>query len=348
VKVCITGGAGFIAAEFVRRFSASGIESVLFDVRPPNYPLNGIKFVSGDIRDASALTTSFIGCDAVLHLAAAHHDFGIADGEYFDVNERGMITVCAAADIAGIRNICFYSTVAVYGDASGQRTEKLMPMPVSPYGKSKLAAEHVLEKWSRAASDRAALVIRPTVTFGPGNFANMYSLIRQIDSGKFLPIGDGRNIKSLSYIVNIVDATLFLWNLQDPSGPRLGMNGAPQRNGFEVYNYIDKPDLTSGEIVDAIYRSLGKRPPPFRIPLPIAILLGLPFDLIIKLTGKNLPVSTARMRKLCVETKFEADRIAIAGYSPKVPLVDGIREMVEWYQREGKYQTPPPALHDGD
>jgi nucleoside-diphosphate-sugar epimerase len=242
----------------------------------------------------------------------------------------------------GIGQACFYSTVAVYGNAPEPRTEETAPQPISPYGESKLAAEKVFKAWTDGKSGRSCLVIRPTVTFGPRNFANMYSLIRQIDSGKFLPIGDGKNIKSLSYVENIVDATLYLWNLGG-SGPRLGSNGQPQPSGFGVFNYIDKPDLTSHQITVACYRGLGKRPPRITVPLGLAVLLGLPFDLAIKLTGKNLPISTARMKKLCTQTKFEADRVAAAGFKPKVPLEDGIDRMVKWYVKEGKHQTPSHA-----
>ena len=73
----------------------------------------------------------------------------------------------------------------------------------------------------------------------------MYSLIRQIHSGKYFRFGPGSNIKSLSYVENIVDATLFLKGLQDKKPNR-------EIEHFEIFNYIDKPDLTSTEISDTV------------------------------------------------------------------------------------------------
>jgi hypothetical protein len=74
----------------------------------------------------------------------------------------------------------------------------------------------------------------------------------------------------------------------------------------------------------------------------------VPFDIVIKLTGKNLPVSTARIKKLFVaQTKYEADKVLATGYTPKVPLAEGIDRMVRWYLETGKDESAvwhiPPA-----
>ncbi|MBZ0171939.1 MAG: hypothetical protein K8E66_06130, partial [Phycisphaerales bacterium] len=189
--------------------------------------------------------------------------------------------------------------------------------------------EEVFRTWTERGDGRRCLVIRPTVTFGVRNFANMYSLIRQVASGRYLEFGPGENIKSLSYVENIVDATLFL--LAKPEG---------QLRPFEVFNYIDKPDLTSRQITHAVYLSLGKPLPRFTLPMWVGLLLALPFDIAIALTGRNLPISSARLKKLYqVQTKFEADKLAEAGYTPKIPLTEGIDRMVKWYLREGRSQT---------
>lgn len=337
MKVCITGGAGFIASYFYPALRAAGHETVLLDlVEPTCRERGGARWIRGDIRDPKALAEAFGGCGAILHLAAAHHDFGIAYDEYFSVNEGGAKAICQAADACGIRNICFYSSVAVFGDAPEPRTEETEPLPTSPYGLSKLAGEKVFRQWTESGGGRTCLVIRPTVTFGPRNFANMYSLIRQIYRKRFLPVGDGSNVKSLSYVENIVQATLHLWNLGGEV--RFSVNRPSER--FDIYNYIDKPDLTSRQIVNACYEALGRRPSGLRIPLGLAVALGLPFDAVIKLTGKNLPISTSRIKKLCTPTRFEADKVRQQGFVPPVPLTEGIRRMVEWYVAEGRLLKP--------
>lgn len=335
--VCITGGSGFIGSYFYRALQDRGIGISILDLVAPTWDTKGNRVTIGDIRDTDALREAMNGADACLHLAAAHHDFGINHDEYFSVNEGGAKALCAALDEHGIKTVCFYSSVAVYGNAPEPRTVASIPEPFSPYGQSKLAAERVFHDWTKQDASRNCLIIRPTVTFGPGNYANMYSLIRQIHRRKFFPVGKGLNIKSLSYVENIVDATLYLWNLGN--SPRF----SKEADGCDTYNYIDKPDLNSHEIIDICYQTMNRRPPRFHMPLWLAILGGLPFDLIIKITGKNLPISTARIHKLCQQTKFEADKIAQCGFKAKVPLTDGIKRMVQWYLREGQHQ----AAHAG-
>ncbi|MEM7629271.1 MAG: NAD(P)-dependent oxidoreductase [Planctomycetota bacterium] len=343
MRILITGGSGFIAWYFHRDLAQFGHERVSFDlIDPPADQPEGAPFIRGDVRDPAAVRRALAnGIDTVVHLAAAHHDFGIEHDTYYDVNERGAEVLCDAMDEAGVKRCVFYSTVATYGDAPPPHEETSPTAPNSPYGGSKLKGEGVFERWTERGDDRRALIIRPTVTFGAHNFANMYSLIRQIHSGKYLRFGAGTNIKSLSYVENIVDATLFL------SGLKPGEQPTRELAPFEVVNYIDKPDYTSTQISDRVSAALGKKPAP-AVPYGVGMLAGLPFDAVIKLTGKNLPISTARIAKLFKhETKFEADKLRDLGYTPKVPLGEGIDKMVEWYLRTGKNEDAtwhqPPA-----
>jgi GlcNAc-P-P-Und epimerase len=248
--------------------------------------------------------------------------------------------VCQAMDDQGITQVCFYSTVAVYGSAPPPHHEEAAVAPVTAYGRSKLAGETVFRRWSERGGGRCCFVIRPTATIGARHFANMYSLIRQIDLGRFLPVGEGRNIKSLAYVENLVQATIALW-----------LEETPARQPFDVFNYIDKPDLTSAEIVTTIHEALGRRPPRMNVPYPLAMALAFPFDLAIGVTGRNLPISCERIRKLATaETKFEAEKISATGFRPRVSLKGGLTRMVEWYLAEGKdqqvpwYQPPASAM----
>jgi nucleoside-diphosphate-sugar epimerase len=334
VRILITGGGGFIARHFVERLTREGIALTLFDLAPPEWDPGSATVLLGDVRDPRALRQALVGgrCDAVLHLAAAHHDSGIAPETYYDVNEGGARTLCGVLDELSIRDVCFLSTVAVYGDAPEPRREDTPVRPTTAYGKSKLAAERVFQTWAGGAPGRRAVVIRPPVVFGAGNYANMYALIRQIDSGRFLQIGNGRNVKSLVYVENLVAATLLAWRRE----------GAP---AFEIVNVVDKPDLTSREIAEVLSRALGKAPPRHSIPLGLGLALGLPFDAFSLLTGRSLPVSTARIRKYAGEqTKFEADKLARLGFRAGVGLEEGLRRMVEWYHREGGGQPARPRL----
>lgn len=326
-KILITGGTGFIGAHFAPELLARDHALVLFDIYPPDplFPQLDYTFIQGDVRDPEALEAAMQGCDRVIHLAAAHHDFGISPATFESVNVQGARNVCAAMDRHGISDLCFFSTVAVYGDAAEPKSEATPPQPNTPYGITKLAAEEIFRHWTAQKPDRRTLVVRPTVTFGPGNYANMFSLIKQIDKGLYLQVGQGSNLKSLSYVGNIVDATMQLW-LERHS------------TGFEFYNYVCQPDLTSRQIAEHVFHALGKQPPSIQVPYPLARLLAAPFDGVIALTGRNLPVSSARVRKLALDqTKFESDKIRQAGFHQSTTLEQGIRNMVQWYQAVGKH-----------
>jgi len=334
VKICITGGSGFIGSWFCREYARRGVDVVIIDLVEPSGDQVHSRYVKGDVRDIEAVRDALAGCDAVLHLAAAHHDFGITEQTFFSVNKDGAAVLCQGMDEAGIRRICFYSTVAVYGTANPPLSELTPPQPVSHYGRSKLAGEKVLEAWTLTGDDRRCLVIRPTVTFGPHNFANMYSLIRQIDRKQFFQAGDASNIKSLSYIENIMAASLWLWE-------RIGEDDA-----FAVYNWVEKPDMDSAEISRTVADALGKNYR--RIPLFIALAMAKPFDVMIAITGRNFPVSSARVRKLFVDqTKFESDKAREAGFTPEISLAEGLQRMVKWYLEGGRDESAewnqPPA-----
>jgi len=332
MRLLITGGGGFIARHFIKRLSRERVPLTLYDRVVPDWDPGPVQVVRGDIRDRCPLLRAATRCDAVLHLAAAHHDSGISARTYYDVNEGGTRALCDVLDEAGISNVCFFSTVAVYGDSPEPRHEDAPTRPTGPYGESKLAAERVLEDWVARAPGRRVVIIRPPVVFGAGNYANMYSLIRQIDRGGFVQVGKGRNVKSLVYVENLVEATLLVW-LREASPP------------FEIVNVVDKPDLTSRQIAEILCQALGRPLPRRSIPLGLALALGLPFDALSWLTGRSLRISRARIRKYAAEqTKFEAEKLARLGFRATISLEEGLRRMVDWYHREGRRTPAQPRL----
>ena len=334
MTILITGGGGFIGTLAAKRLAARGTRVRILDchaARPNSLP-EGTDYRTGDVRDADAVRDALEGCDTIFHFAAAHHDAGIADATYFDVNEAGTRIVCEAAAEAGVQTLCFYSTVAVYGDAPEPRTEDTVPQPVGPYGKSKLAGESVVEAWVAEDAARRALVVRPTVVIGPGHAANVFTLARQIDRGRFLPVGTGANRKSLCHVDNLLAATLYLLDRDD-------------RPAYDVVNYVDKPDLSSREIVDTVYRALDRKPPRTHVPYALARAAAVPLDVLGAVLRRDLPVSGARIRKLAkAETTFEAERIREAGFEPSVPLAEGLRDYVAWYRAQDGAPRPAPRI----
>ncbi len=316
-RILLTGGSGFIGTHFHSVIPAP--EIINLDLNPPAIGTNAT-YIQGDIRQENDVRNAVKNnnIDLILSLAAKHHDFGVGHDEYFDTNEEGTAVICKVASENNIKRIIFFSSVAVYGIRSEISNEQMSPQPDSPYGASKLAGEKVLEKWAAEDAQRSVLIIRPTVVFGPYNMANMRNLIKQIDSGLYFHLGSASNVKSIAYVENLVAATLFLKEKMAP--------------GVTVYNYADEPQLTTRQIATAISEALGTRIK-LTVPKTIGIMFGLPFDIIIKLTGKNLPISTSRIKKLGTQTYHSAEKIFKAGFKPEYSTVDGLKKMVEWYRK---------------
>jgi nucleoside-diphosphate-sugar epimerase len=325
--ILLTGGSGFIGEYFQQYLPGSQL--INLDLRDPGFSYTST-FVKGDIRKQDDVRKSVAGkgVKTIISLAAKHHDFGIGHDEYFDTNEEGTEVICKVATEQNIKEIIFFSSVAVYGSNAEASTELTQPNPDSPYGASKLAGEKVLERWAAADKERKVLIIRPAVVFGANNMANMYNLIRQIDSGLYFHLGKADNIKSIGYVENVVLATMFLKERMKP--------------GVAIYNYADEPQLTTRQISDIIAEELQTKIR-MTVPKPLGIMLGLPFDVIIRITGKNLPVSSARIRKLGTQTLHSAAKIFNEGFQPIFSTTDGLKKMVAWYKEKTRSAISSPV-----
>lgn len=322
-KILFTGASGFIGSHFHEVINNSDI--INFDLIAPKFE-NSSLFWRGDIRNRKdvrgVLRSNFNDIDCIISLAAEHKDFGLSRQEYFSTNETGTQNLCEAATEFNIKKIIFYSSVAVYGNNNSASHELLSPNPSNHYGSSKLAGEKIMMDWAMEDNSRSVLIIRPTVVYGERNVANMFRLIQQISNGRYFNIGRGNNIKSIAYVKNLVGATIWLKDRLKP--------------GIEIYNYADEPQLTSREISANIAKALN-RSDALTLPYWLVYLLALPFDLLIKLTGKDLAVSTNRVRKFCTQTYHKADKLQKAGFLPNYSTIDGLTNMVKW--QSGEYDS---------
>lgn len=308
MKVLVTGGSGFIGTRLVAELLHQGHEVVILDkVKSERYPE---LCTVGDVRDGTAVEEAVSGSELVYHLAAEHRDDVAPVSLYYDVNVRGAEVLAAACSSLGVKRIVFTSSVAVYGLNAGMCSEDTSPNPFNDYGRSKLQAEEVLMKWA-AVGGRDLTIVRPTVIFGEGNRGNVYNLVRQIASGRFVMVGNGQNRKSMGYVGNVA---AFLTHLSENP-----------KEGAAVYNYADKPDFSMNELVGMVRRSTGKSPGSFlRLPYAAGLAGGFCFDIMSSLTGKKFPVSSVRVRKFCADTTISVNALTSTGFSPPVTLEEGM------------------------
>jgi GlcNAc-P-P-Und epimerase len=251
-----------------------------------------------------------------INLSAEHRDDVRPLSLYDEVNVGGARNVCDLARAKGVYKIIFTSSVAVYGFAPLGTSESGAIAPFNDYGRTKWEAEQVYKQWqAEDPQNRTLVIVRPTVVFGERNRGNVFNLLRQIASGKFIMVGDGFNRKSMAYVENV--AAFLEYSLDF-------------KPGVHIYNYIDKPDFTMNTLVAHVNKLLG-RPAEikFRLPFSLGLLIGSSFDLVAKITGKKFPISAIRVKKFCANSVYES-AIESTGFIPPVPLMDAIEKTVRF------------------
>lgn len=316
MKIAVTGDSGFIGSYLTRALMEQGHSVCGIDLNPQKKYEIHYPAVTGDILDGAALDQLPQDIDCIIHLAAAHKDFGVTQEEYYRVNVDGMRSLLKFASKRGIDRFIFYSTVAVYGD-NQPSDESTAPAPINHYGGSKLEAEGVLKEWTAGNSARASVIIRPSVVFGPLNVANIFKLIKQVCDGKFFWVGDGKNVKSIAYVENIVEATLFLLNRLSP--------------GIQLYNYSDEPHMQTRDLVAMISRLSKKPVSSFHIPLSAALVAAGIFDVLGRISGYDFPITSARIKKFNTSTEHRSGKIRSEGFRPSHTLEEGIEKNIHWY-----------------
>ena len=312
MRVLVIGGSGFIGSRFIPVLQSRGHEVHNFD-QVDSRVVDGITTI-GDVTETDALAAAAAGHDVIVNLAAAHRDDVRPVSLYDTVNVGGARAVVAAATRNGIDRILFTSTVAVYGLDKNDVAEDSAPEPFNDYGRTKLEAEQVLRTWAAEKPGRSLVIVRPSVVFGEGNRGNVYTLARQVSSGRFLMVGDGSNRKSMTYVGNIVE---YLADLI----------AAPP--GVQTTNYADKPDLSTRELVDVLRAATkitgaGR----IRLPLTLALAAGHTLDLVARISRRTFPISAIRIRKFVSDTTVNTDRLNSTGYRPRFELSEGIRRTI--------------------
>lgn len=305
-KITIIGGSGFVGTNLCQKLADRQISFEIIDIKKSQRFPDKCKI--GDVRNIESLRSTITG-DVVVNLAAVHRDDIRDKSEYVRTNVDGAENVAQVCSEKRIRKIVFTSSVAVYGFAEPGTDETGAINPFNEYGKTKNQAEEKLRAW-QSSGDNDLIIVRPTVIFGEGNRGNVYNLLKQIASGKFVMVGAGKNRKSMAYIGNIV---AFLEKCIETD------------REYAVFNYVDTPDLDMNTLVRQVRKVLkGKDSVGLRLPHWIGIILGYAADGFTSLTGKKLPLSSIRVKKFCSSTAFASAKEELDGFTPPFALQEGI------------------------
>lgn len=314
MKIAIIGGSGFVGTQLIQRMSKSATYDLLNIDKQQSETFPTITHIA-NVLDKDALTSLLVGVEVVILLAAEHRDDVSPTSLYYDVNVQGMRNTLEAMEIQGIKRIVFTSSVAIYGLNKVNPTEDFPADPFNHYGKSKWEAEQVLQNWYKTHGDWNVNIVRPTVIFGEGNRGNVFNLLNQIASGKFMMIGNGENKKSMSYIGNIIAFLEFLV--------------VEKTSAYNVYNYVDKPDFNTNDLVHHTGEILAIKIPTLKIPYFLGMLGGYGIDVLAFITRKKMTISSVRVKKFCAVTQYDSTKAMSSGFVPPFAMEEGLKRMLK-------------------
>ncbi len=311
-NILITGGAGFIGSHFIRHLLQNR-DFQVFNLDNLSYAgdLERLKdiendkryhFIKGDIREVNDIKKAFsYGIDSVLHFAAETHvDNSIKDPFIFEeVNIRGTLNLLSCAREYKVEKFIQISTDECYGEIQeGKFTEQSSLAPNSPYSASKAAADFFVKAYIRTYN-LPAIVVRPCNNFGPWQYPE-----------KFIPVA----ISSV-----LVDERIPVY-----------ARGLNCREWLYVTDCVAAVALIfeKGKIGEIYNVGSGFERQNIEVAKRILSILNKPEDFIDFVSDRpghdfRYALDSSKFRRL--------------GWEPKVDFETGVKNTVEWYQKEVKW-----------
>jgi GlcNAc-P-P-Und epimerase len=322
------GGTGFIGTHFARFLLAHNLAKTvtLADIEPPNKPLWSstarqelsdprVRYVSVDVCAPISHGALPETADLVLNFAAIHREPGHEPHEYFETNLKGAENVCQWAEQVGCKTIVFTSSISPYGPTEEQKNEQSIPVPVTAYGASKLAAEKIHLAWQRGGGDRKLVIVRPGVVFGPGEGGNVSRLVRSIVKGYFFYAGNQSTRKAGGYVKELCNAILWVLEWQQQ-----------QEKGVVLFNFSADPTPTLEEYVDAVCKVAKIKRAPLKVPYLLLLSASYPIAQLAKVLGRKQPIDPVRIRKLVRSNNIVPDFLRTAGYPYQYTLEKALED----------------------
>ncbi|RFA16527.1 dTDP-glucose 4,6-dehydratase [Subtercola boreus] len=323
MKILVTGGAGFIGSNFVRRVlkdsypGLEGAEVVVLDALTYSGNLENLasvsdsprySFVQGDIRDADLLDRLFPGIDAVVHFAAESHvDRSVDNASIFvETNVLGTQQLLDAGLRSGLARFVHVSTDEVYGTIpEGSWPETNILEPNSPYSASKAGSDLLVRSYYRTHGMNVSIT-RCSNNYGPFHFPEKVIplFVTNLIDGKHVPLyGTGENIRD--------------WLHVDDHTRAIAMVLVGGRPG-EIYNIGGGTELSNVELT----------------------------NLLLEATGTDWSYVDHVEDRKGHDLRYSVDCSKISrelGYEPLIPFEQGLGDVVAWYRNNRAWWEPLKA-----
>ena len=317
MRALVTGASGFIGRHLVRRLLKEKYK-VRCLVRK-NSNVNGlidVELVYGDLLDKDSLKKAVDGVDMVYHLGAVGGIYGVPRKIVYDVNVNGTRNIIEESYKAKIKKFIHFSTFSVYGYTEKPANEETPQKGLTSYfGKTKRMGEKIVKEYMQKGMD--AVIIQPTVTYGPGlnlGFVNMFSAIK---NKKFCFIGNGNNFLHLCYIDNLMDGIILVSRGKKAIG--------------QTYLIGDETPLMFKDIVGCVAENLRVNIPKIYLPIWLARTAVPYLKFLAKLIKQQQPLLTYHRINYMSKNQFaNISKIKRElGFKPKISSREGLKLTIE-------------------
>lgn len=305
-KCLVTGGAGFIGSHLTEYLLNEGHEVVVIDSFDDYYTkklqnledLKGhenFKLVKGNILDMELVKKLMIDVDYVFHNAAqAGVRISVRDPfKSNNVNVNGTLNILYSAKESNVKKVINASSSSVYGNTPYlPMKEEHAPMPVSPYGVSKLAGEKYCEVFQKVYGLKT-VSLRYFTVYGPRQRPDMAIRIfvdRLLQNKPIVIFGDGEQTRDFTYIADVIDANIRCM----------------KSNATGVFNIGFGKNISVNELARVIMEIMGKNIEPI-------------YEKPQKGDAPHTWADTTKANE-------------ILGWRARVSLQQGIKKFIEWYE----------------
>jgi dTDP-glucose 4,6-dehydratase len=320
VRILVTGGAGFIGSNFVRRTledaypGLEGADIVVYDALTYSGNLENLapvdgdarySFVHGDILDRDLLDEVLPAVDTVVHFAAESHvDRSVRDsGPFVETNVVGTQRLLDASLTAGVQRFVHVSTDEVYGSIAEGSWDETRPLePNSPYSASKAGSDLLARSYHRTHGMNLSIT-RCSNNYGPYHFPEKVIplFVTNLIDDRHVPLyGTGENVRD--------------WLHVDDHTRGIAMVVTGGRAG-EIYNIGGGTELSNRELTQKLLDATGRD--------------WSSVDAVEDRKGHDLRYSVD-ISKIRGEL----------GYEPLVPFDQGLADVVQWYRDNRDWWEP--------
>lgn len=331
-SVLVTGATGFIGQKLVQALERRSDDVIYVLARDMSRVVSlwnrrSVAGRQGDLEAITSLEHVCDGVDTVFHLAGFAHSVNVSTRQENEIHKRITVTgteaLLEAALRAGVRRFVFVSSVKAMGEGGeGLIDENSESVPTTTYGVAKRAAEEAVLA-SGARGDMEAVVLRLPLVYGAGNKGNIPRMIEAIDRGRFPPLPEVGNRRSMVHVDDVVQALLLAAD-------------KPEANG-QVYLVTDEVAYSTREIYRAICSALGKRPWPPIIPAALLRTIAHAGELLGRWSGLHIPFNRQVLEKLLGSAWYSSAKIRRElGFHPQWTLTMALPEMIQAYRNQSQ------------